>query len=372
MKILITGAHFTPAQAVIEEFKKDPQIGLVYLGRKSTREGDKTLSAESQILPSLGVKFIPIVAGRVQRSFTPYTIPSLFKIPVGFLQSFYILLKEKPDVVLSFGGYVAVPVVFAAWLLSIPVIIHEQTLVSGLANRVSALFADKIAITFKESQFRGRKVILTGNPLRKELLNDDEKRVGIDIKNISALAQKQGLPLILIVGGNQGSHTINESVKASLNDLMKIGCVVHQTGDSKFQDFEGLKELGNDLPNPERYLAKKWIDGYEMGWLFRRSTMVVCRAGMNTLLEGCYFAKPMLVIPLPVKEQIINAEYFKKLGNALVLRQGGFNRKSLLQVIREGLKRGEEMKRKAQIAKEIVIPDAAKRLALETLTLVKR
>ena len=89
MKILLTGSHFTPAQAVIEELKKDPAVSMVYFGRKHTLEGDKSTSIESQILPKLGVKFIPIIAGRLQRSFSPHTIFSLLKIPVGFIQSFY-------------------------------------------------------------------------------------------------------------------------------------------------------------------------------------------------------------------------------------------------------------------------------------------
>src|SRR3990167_5082544 len=156
MKILVTGAHFTTAVAVIEELKNLPagrqeqkDIDIVYVGRKTTREGDSSHSVESQVLPQLGVKFISIITGRLQRAFTIYTFSSLLKIPIGFLQSFFILLKEKPDVILSFGGYVAVPLVIAGWLLSIPIIIHEQTLVSGLANTISSFFADKVAVSFE-------------------------------------------------------------------------------------------------------------------------------------------------------------------------------------------------------------------------------
>src|SRR3989344_9001367 len=116
MKILITGAHFTPAVATIEELKKVENEEIVYVGRNTTLEGDRTQSVESKVLPALGVKFIPIIAGRLQRSFTPYTIPSLLKIPIGWIQALYIILSEKPDVILSFGGYVAVPVVIVGWL----------------------------------------------------------------------------------------------------------------------------------------------------------------------------------------------------------------------------------------------------------------
>ena len=190
MRILLTGTHFTTAAATIPELQKFHDVKLVYVGRKTTKEGDSTPSVESIELPKLGVKFIPITTGRLQRSFTLYTIPSLLKIPVGFIQALFIILKEKPDVVLSFGGYVGVPIVFWAWLFSIPVIIHEQTLVSGLANTISSWFADKIAVSFEsDDSFNGEKVILTGNPIRQEILD------------AKVVRRRSLLPTILITGG---------------------------------------------------------------------------------------------------------------------------------------------------------------------------
>lgn len=371
MKILITGAHFTPAQAVIEELKKNPMIEMVYIGRKYTREGDQSLSTESQVLPKLNIRFIPIVTGRLQRSFTRYTIPSLLKIPLGFIQAFYFLLKTKPDVVLSFGGYVSVPVVISSWFLSIPVIIHQQTLIAGLSDMISSWFAEKIAVSFPDETLHESKIILTGNPIRKELINVDEKQIGVDLKKIISDAKREGLPLILITGGNQGSHVINEAVEKIIKDLTEIAFVVHQTGDSKFQDFERLKDLEKELKKPERYMVRKWINGVEVGWLFKNSTLIVCRAGINTLLECCYFARPLLIIPIPVKEQIVNAEYFQKLGNAKVLWQKNLDGPNLLKFIKEGLENLEELEEKAKNTKEIVIADAAKRLALETILLGK-
>lgn len=371
MKILVTGAHFTPAQAVIEELKKIEGTEVVYLGRKSTREGDPTPSAESQILPKMGVRFIPIVAGRLQRHFTIHTIPSLLKIPVGFLQSLYLLIREKPDVVLSFGGYVGVPVVFAAWLLSIPVIIHEQTLLPGLANRISSFFADRIAVTFKDGGFKGGKVVLTGNPLRSDVIHAEGKRIAADIKKVALQAEKNNLPLILIVGGNQGSHLINEAVREILPELIEIACVVHQTGDSKFEDFERLQKEVSILPDSARYLAIKWIEGQETGWLMKNAAMVVCRAGMNTLLEVSFFGTPVLIIPLPVKEQISNAKFFEKLENARVLWQKDLDEDNLLKAVRGGLAGMNGLKENAKRAREIIVPDAAKRVALETVILAK-
>lgn len=363
MKILITGSHFTPAQATIKELQKWPETEIIYVGRRFTLEGDRSRSVESQVLPKMGIKFVPIITGRLQRSFTIHTIPSLFKIPVGLIQSFFIVWKEQPDVILSFGGYVAVPVVISSWLLSVPIILHEQTLISGLANSISAKFADKIAVSFAENrQFNGKKVILTGNPLREEIFAS-EKLINID---------KANLPLILVTGGNQGSHIINKTIRESLGVLNKIACVIHQTGDSRFRDFEKLSEEKNNLKNPERYSVVKWINGESMGAIFKKADLVISRAGINTLLELAYFGIPTLVIPLPYlykNEQYVNAKFFEKLGLVKILPQNELNEKNLLKNIKNMLKNIHKLKEDAKNARSVVIVDAAKRLALETLLL---
>ena len=353
MKILITGAHLTPAVAVIEQFKKMGDPKIVYVGRRTTQEGDRTLSVESAVLPKLGVKFIPIVTGRLQRSFSVYTISSLLKIPIGFLQAFYIILKEKPDVILSFGGYVGVPLVIVGWLFSIPIIVHEQTLVSGLANKISAHFADKIAVSFPA---QNPKAILTGNPLRKEIIES--------VKS----SQHSGVS-ILITGGNQGSHVINLAVEGSLGKLTKIASIIHVTGDNKFKDFERLEKL-----QQERYIVKKWI-GEGWGRILKEADLVVSRAGINTLSELAYLSLPALVIPIPylyLDEQNKNARYFENLGLVKILPQSKLSEKSLLENIKNMLKDIDNLKIKAKEAKKIIIPDAAKRVALETIILAKK
>lgn len=332
MKILITGAHFTPALATIEELKKNYQCEIIYVGRKTTLEGDDAPSVESQILPKLGVKFIPFYAGRFQ-------IISFFKIPIGFLQASYILLKEKPDAVLSFGGYVALPVVWAAWLLSIPIIIHEQGLELGLANKLSSYFASKIAVSFPQHS-SNPKIILTGNPSIKP-------------------AHLKGMhKQILITGGSQGSHVINVAVEQCLDKLTKLAKVIHQTGDSKFKDFERLKSTENKNYRVEKFIHQDWET------LLVESDLIVSRAGINTLSELAFLGKPALVIPIEGhKEQKLNARFFEKLGLIKVLPQSNLSGASLLLNIKQCLK-----KRPAKI-KEVIIENGAKRLALETVLL---
>lgn len=376
MKILITGSHFTPAQAVIQELKKITQPEIVYVGRKHTIEGDKTLSVESQILPKLDIKFIPLTSGRLQRSFSRHTIPSLLKIPLGFIQAFYLVMREKPNVVLSFGGYTAVPVVVAAWLMSIPIIIHEQTLVSGLANEISSWFASKIAVSFADHSFTKKKhSVVTGNPLRQEMLGLDEKtNVREEYKKLLSISQAKKLPLILITGGNQGSHIINKTVGEILKELTKNACVLHQTGDSKEGDFEKLITAQQTLENKDRYLAKKWIEPTDLNFIFQKADLVISRAGINTLVELAYFAIPVLLIPIPYlykDEQNKNAQFFNKIGLAEVLPQSELNSVKLLSNVEEILGNLSHFKERAKEASGIVIPDAAKRLALETVLLAK-
>lgn len=378
MKILITGSHFTPAQAVITELLTDQDIKIVYIGRSYTREGDKTPSVESQVLPKLGVKFLSITTGRLQRSFTKFTVPSLLKIPLGFIQAFYYLVSEQPDVVLSFGGYVAVPIVIVAWLLSIPIIIHEQTLISGLANSISSLFADKVAVSFENGRnFRGKKVVVTGNPIRSEILAayyGNNSKTGEKIKNFIKRAEKNKLPVILITGGNQGSHIINLVVEQSLSKLIKLGFIIHQTGDSGFKDFEHITQNLNLGSQGDRYLITKWIDGADMGFIFKHADLVVSRAGINTLSELSLFSIPAILIPLPYihkDEQDVNAKYFQKLGLAQILPQSELKVEKFILEIRQALNNLKNFKSSAQMAKEVVILDAAKRLSLETVLLAK-
>lgn len=368
MKILITGAHFTPAVAVIEQLKQNPEVSITYVGRNTTREGDRTQSIESQVLPELGIKFISIIAGKVQRHFNIFTIISLFKIPIGFIQAFMIVLTEKPDVILSFGGYISVPVVFSGWLWSVPIIIHEQTLVSGLANKFSSIFADKICVSFKQNYSENHpKVVLTGNPMRKEVL-EIIAEIPEDLKNLFKEAKMHKLPMLFITGGNQGSHIINETVEKILEKLLEKSCVVHQTGDSSYQDFERLVQKQN-----ARYIVRKWI-GPEIGNLLKKVDLAVSRAGANTLTEFAYLGVPALVIPLPYlynNEQLKNAEFFQKFGFIKILPQSKLTKESLLESINKMLDNLAEYKNNTKQAKTIVIPDAAKRLALETLLLVK-
>src|SRR5260221_10516561 len=149
--ILLTGGHAgTTALSVIEEFQSREDTRdwkIFWIGAQHAVEGKKTPTLESQILPKLGITSYSIIMGRLQRKFTRYTLASLIKIPFGFIHALYLLKKIKPQVILSFGGFAAYPVVVVGSLLKIPVVIHDQTAAAGRANMFSARFAKKVAIS---------------------------------------------------------------------------------------------------------------------------------------------------------------------------------------------------------------------------------
>lgn len=327
MKIVIIGGHLAPSLSVLQSLPKNAEI--LFVGRKYGLEGDNALSLEYRTINALNIPFVGLNTGRLQRKLTKYTIPSLFKLPLGIIKSFLILIKFRPQVVLGFGGYVSIPVVFCAYILRIPVIIHEQTLEAGFANRFLSRFAAKICISWDSSRkyFPKEKTILTGNPVRNFS------------PLISHLSFNNKLPTIYVTGGSSGSHFINVLMERCIKELLPKYNVIHQTGNAQeFHDFEKLAELRKTLPFElsERYHIEKFIDPDLIGSILKKADLVVSRSGMNTITELLYFEKPSLLIPLPFSqnnEQFKNARFLEKLGLGKVLQQAELDPKKLYQAI---------------------------------------
>lgn len=357
MRIVVTGGHLTPALAVIEKLSIKSDVEIFFIGRKFAMEGDKEESAESNMLPKVGIPFYPLTTGRLQRRFTRYTLPSLLKIPVGFWQAWGYLKNIHPDVVLSFGGYLALPVVVAAKIQKIPIITHEQTAVFGLANRIIARLADKIALSWEESMkfFPSNKAVFTGNPIRSALL-EVKRRPG-------------KIPLLYFTGGNQGAHIINQTLLEILPELLEICSVVHQTGSQwKSQDFERALRLQKGLPAnlASRYLVKKWFETEELVKIFAKATLTIGRSGANTVTELAALGIPAILIPLPwvtQDEQTKNAKVLETSGSALILREAELSGKRLFTTIQLALEKLEELEANAKSFKKIFKTDAASKLS---------
>lgn len=327
MKIVLIGGHLSPALSVLEALPSDCEV--LFIGRKYTFEGDNAESLEYVTITGLKIPFVELNTGRLQRKLTRHTISSFFKLPSGIFKSFLTLIKFKPDVVVGFGGYVSLPVIFCAYLLRIPVVIHEQTLEAGFANKFSGKFATKICISWNSSikYFPKDKVVLTGNPIRQFAVRSSQFEIG------------NKFPVIYVTGGSSGSHFINVIIKGCLKDLLGKYNVIHQTGDAQeFNDFEKLAEERSILPAglAERYHVEKFIEPNLIGSILEKADLVITRSGMNTITELIHFGKPALLIPLPFSqnsEQLKNAKFLEKLGLGKVLYQTELDSKKLLQAI---------------------------------------
>jgi UDP-N-acetylglucosamine--N-acetylmuramyl-(pentapeptide) pyrophosphoryl-undecaprenol N-acetylglucosamine transferase len=345
MKVVIVGGHLSPALAVIEKLKGE---GIFYVGRKHTFEGDKALSLEYQEIERLKIPFFAINAARLQRKFTRHTLPSLVKFPIGFIQSYKILSRIKPDIVLGFGGYLSLSVVRAASLLKIPIVIHEQTLGAGVSNKLISRFAKKICVSWKSSEnyFPKEKVVLTGNPIKQAVINAKNK------KN-----EESKIPMIYITGGSAGSHALNLLVEQTLDKLLKKYTVLHQTGGSEvYKDFERLEKRKN-----ERYECKKFLTSEEAALAMSKADLVVGRAGINTATELIYLEKPCFLIPIPVgqkNEQLKNAKFIKSLGLGEFVEQYSLTSDLFISTISSMLGNIANYKLK----EEVLVKDAAEKI----------
>ena len=325
-KIILTGGHAaSSAFVVVEEIRRIKKPWDIYwIGFKSSLEGEKYTTLSSMFFPKYGIKTYSLFTGRIQRKWTVHTIPSLLKIPVGFFHSFYLLLKIRPNLILSFGGFSAFPVVFVAYFLKIPIILHEQTSVVGRANKYSSYFANKIAISRETSRvyFPSSKTVLTGNPVPRDII---KKRISRIEKGAT----------ILITGGQSGSVTINETVQYILPVLLKKYNVIHLTGLKDEDKFRNIREsFDNHLKN--KYRVYGIVDPKKYNQFFNESFVVVSRGGANTVSKIVVSKKLSVLIPLPISylnEQEKNALFASDFGGARIISQDQLNPKRLLEEI---------------------------------------
>ncbi|MFA9288862.1 MAG: glycosyltransferase [Weeksellaceae bacterium] len=292
-KILITGGHVTPALAVIDRLQKlHSDVQIIFVGRKTANDRETKESFEYQEIKQRKIKFINLRAGRLTRVASIRSLLQLTNVPKGFIQSLKILKAEKPDVVLSFGGYLAFPIALMAGLLNLPVYTHEQTIHPGIANKMIANVARKIFISFPESGifFPKSKTVVTGNPVRASIFSK------------KTFIKDNKLPVIYITGGSLGAHAINTKIEQIIGSLLRSYIIIHQTGDVKeFEDYARLSKLKESL-SPEQqknYHLYTHILGDEIGPIYNSADLVISRSGANTFFELLALQKPAIFIPLP-------------------------------------------------------------------------
>lgn len=326
MRIVFCGGHHSSALVVAEEFVKRGEE-ISWFGHKYSMIGDRNPSAEYLEVTSRKIPFYEIKAGKLQKNFK--FLLNLLRIPVGIWQSYLLLRKIKPDLIFSFGGYLALPAATGGFLLGIPVVTHEQTVVSGLANKIIAKISKKVFISFPSSEkyFPRQKTVYTGIPLRKEIFFQGKEKYF-----------DNGKRTIYITGGKQGSHIINEALFAIAPQVLEKFNVIHQCGfSSLYSDFEEAKKIKESLgKKAENYLVKDYFFSEEIGKVFNSADFLISRAGAHTVYEIIALNKPSILIPIPWSthhEQEKNAEFLCALGLAKIIRQEDLKSNVLWQEI---------------------------------------
>jgi len=316
-KIVLTGGgsagHVTPNIALYEELKKDYKC--FYIG---SHDG-----IEKKLIADHDMPYYSISTGKLRRYLSAKNFTDMFRVLRGFSDAKKALKEVSPDVVFSKGGFVAVPVVLAARSLKIPVIIHESDITPGLATKISAKFAKKICVSFKETvEFLPKeKTVFTGTPIRKFLFAGN----ALKAKNMCNFSDDK--PIILAMGGSLGSVKLNTYLQESLEELLNLYNIAHIVGKNNinkaFENTKGYKQF--------EYLNEELPD------LLSLSDIIVSRAGANAISEFLALRKPSLLIPLSKAasrgDQILNAESFKKQGFAKVIFEENLTKDNLISEI---------------------------------------
>ena len=310
-----TAGHVTPNLALIDVLQREGwQID--YIGSKA--------SVEQEMIQGLGLSFYAINSGKLRRYFSWKNFLDPFKILLGIGQAYRLLRKLQTDVVFSKGGFVAFPVVFAAWLNRIPVVVHESDISPGLANRLSFPFVDKICVNFAATKtyFKNPfRVEVTGTPIRKELFQGNRQR------GLERCGFNQQKPCLLVMGGSQGATHLNTCVREALVSLNQQYQVIHLCGKGKVDD---------SLRSNSEYYQFEYANE-ELADLFAASDLVVSRSGANALFEILALQKAHVLVPLSAKvsrgDQIHNARFFNKQGISTVVDDDTLTATALLDAI---------------------------------------
>ena len=348
-----TGGHIYPALAFMRYLEKQEDVEYLYIGTKR--------GLESKIVPQAGYAFESIKIEGLKRSLSLENLKTAYYMVTSVIKARKILKEFKPDVVIGTGGYVCAPVLFAASLLKIPTIIHEQNSVAGVTNKFLAKWVNKIAICFedvkKDFASYSDKVVLTGNPRGQEVAEIEKNP-----DYLSSIGVQTDLPIVVIFGGSRGSERMNEVFVEALEGFTdKNYHVIMVTGEVHYD------KINNQITNLEKSLPNVSVFPYikDMPQLFQNVDLVVCRSGATTLTELTALGLASILIPSPYvtnNHQEANARSLVDQGAASMILEKELNAQTMLAEIDEILLDSHKKEAMAASAKKMGITDASVRL----------
>ncbi|MFZ7104952.1 MAG: undecaprenyldiphospho-muramoylpentapeptide beta-N-acetylglucosaminyltransferase [Peptococcaceae bacterium] len=304
-----TGGHVYPALAVAKYIlEKFPDSEVLYIGTKR--------GLEAKIVPEAGIPFKTIEVEGWQRKFSWQALRAGIKAFEGGTQALNVIKKFKPEIVMGTGGYVCGPVVLAAAFLKIPTVLHEQNALPGLTNKILARLVNKIMITFPESGNYfpdSGKVILTGLPVRKEILEISKRR------GLEYLGLEEGKFTVLVSGGSRGAKSINTALLTIYPELLKNPRLqlIHATGEQGYEEIVNqLAQKGINIAEYGNLILRPYI--YEMQYALHAADLCIGRAGATFIAEISAIGLPAILIPYPYA-----AENHQEFNARSLVKQGG-------------------------------------------------
>lgn len=362
-----SGGHLFPlvtvAKHLREELETNGGAEFLYIGPRGVME--------KEVMTKNKIRQKTIFTGKIHRYLTTKYFLDIFKMPLGLLQSLWILFWYTPDVVFAKGGFASVPVVIAAKMYNIPVLIHESDAMPGMANKFLGSIANKVIISFERARmyFPPSKTVLAGIPIKDDAVDGDAK-TGREILNL----RKEAKPIIFLIGGSQGAQIINERVLLLLPKLLKKYQIIHQTGRTHYDYIvQEVQRQGYKIGHSDYYPIA--FIGEELKHIFALADLVISRAGATAIFEIAANEKPCILVPITKSannHQRINAYEVSKTGGAIAIEESNFQEHILFRHI-DKILNDEEIKRKMKESlKAFQFPHATETIAAEILMLGKK
>ncbi len=349
-----TGGHFYPLIAVAEILHVHPNNPrLYYMGPDPYNQ---------DLLNKHNIEYVYCPAGKLRLYFSIQNFFDIFRNFFGLFVALFKLYIIYPDVIFSKGGYTSVPVLIAAKLLRIPVVIHESDAVPGRANQLAKKFARYIAISYPQAAefFDSSKTALIGIPMRSDIKKTPEDPFGV-------IGIPSNLPLIYVTGGSLGAERVNDIVIRCLDELLPYYQIFHQVGPNRKESVVlTAKTLITDPELQSRYYVAETVDSKMVSALLSAASLVITRAGSTTLFEIAAHGKPSIVIPIPQdisRDQLSNAYAFARSGAASVLEEHNLTETLLTNEIKSIIGNPAQWQQMSASATEFARLDAAEKIA---------